>query len=137
MTMSATAAPRVEMRAIRKAFPGARALEDVDYTRYPGEVHALLGENGAGNATLVEILTGALERDSGEILLEGQPVRFGATGEAQASGISTVYQEVNLIPAMSVTKNLTLERIGGRFGVISWRKAREEAREKLRRLSLD
>jgi ABC-type sugar transport system ATPase subunit len=91
------------MRAIRKAFPGVRALDDVNFTLYPGEIHALLGENGAGKSTLVKILTGALERDGGEILLGGQPVHFGTTGEAQASGISTVYQEVNLIPAMSVT----------------------------------
>ena len=137
MTSSATAAPRVEMRAIRKVFPGVRALDDVDFTLYPGEVHALLGENGAGKSTLIKILTGALERDGGDISLEGELVNFSSTGEAQASGISTVYQEVNLIPAMSVTKNLTLERMGGAFGVISWRKAREQAREKLKRLNLN
>ncbi|HKJ61085.1 MAG TPA: sugar ABC transporter ATP-binding protein [Hyphomicrobiales bacterium] len=137
MTTRATIAPRVEMRAIRKAFPGVRALDDVDFTLYPGEIHALLGENGAGKSTLIKILTGALERDSGDISLEGQSVNFSTTGEAQAAGISTVYQEVNLIPAMSVTKNLTLERTGGRWGVVLWRKAREEAREKLKRLNLD
>jgi simple sugar transport system ATP-binding protein len=125
------------MRAIGKVFPGVRALDNVDFTLYPGEIHALLGENGAGKSTLIKILTGALARDGGDVLLEGKSVNFSTTGEAQASGISTVYQEVNLIPAMSVTKNLTLERTGGRFGVISWRKARAEAREKLKRLNLD
>lgn len=137
MIMSATTAPRVEMRAIRKAFPGVRALDEVNFTLFPAEIHALLGENGAGKSTLIKILTGALERDGGDITLEGKSVHFSTTGEAQAAGISTVYQEVNLIPAMSVTKNLTLERTGGRWGVISWRKAREEAREKLKRLNLD
>jgi simple sugar transport system ATP-binding protein len=125
------------MRAIGKVFPGVRALDNVDFTLYPGEIHALLGENGAGKSTLIKILTGALARDGGDVLLEGKSVNFSTTGEAQASGISTVYQEVNLIPAMSVTKNLTLERTGGRFGVISWRKTRAEAREKLKRLNLD
>ncbi|MFZ2102711.1 MAG: sugar ABC transporter ATP-binding protein [Oricola sp.] len=137
MNASFHAAPRVEMRAIGKSFPGVHALSDVDFTLYPGEVHALLGENGAGKSTLVKILTGALTRDRGEITLSGKPVDFRSTGEAQAHGISTVYQEVNLIPAMSVTKNLTLGRTGGALGVVSWRKAREQAREKLKRLDLD
>ncbi len=125
------------MRAIRKRFPGVLALDDVDLVLNPGEVHALLGENGAGKSTLIKILTGALPRDGGEVLLEGRPVDLGSTGEAQALGISTVYQEVNLIPAMSVTKNLVLERAGGRFGAISWRKARQMARDKLARLNID
>lgn len=137
MAVSATISPRIEMRAIGKNFPGVRALDNVDFTLYPGEIHALLGENGAGKSTLIKILTGALERDSGEISFEGELIAFASTGEAQACGISTVYQEVNLIPAMSVTKNLTLERTGGRWGVISWRKAREEARARLGRLNLD
>ncbi|MCO6184687.1 sugar ABC transporter ATP-binding protein [Rhizobium sp. L1K21] len=136
MNMNAST-PRVEMRGICKAFPGVLALDNVNLTLMPGEVHALLGENGAGKSTLIKILTGASTKDSGEILLEGKPLSFQTTGEAQALGISTVYQEVNLIPAMSVTKNLTLEKTVGRFGMISWRKAREMAREKLRRLKLD
>ncbi|NMM43662.1 sugar ABC transporter ATP-binding protein [Rhodospirillaceae bacterium KN72] len=137
MTTSMTASPRVEMLGVSKSFPGVRALDSVDLTLHPGEVHALLGENGAGKSTLIKILTGALECDRGDIRLEGRPVSFRTTGEAQASGISTVYQEVNLIPAMSVTKNLTLERTGGRLGFVSWRRAREQAREKLQRLKLD
>ncbi len=137
MNVDVTSRPRVEMRAIRKAFPGVTALDDVDFKLMPGEVHALLGENGAGKSTLIKILTGAATRDRGEIFLEGKPVDFHTTGEAQALGISTVYQEVNLIPAMSVTKNLTLEKTAGRLGLISWKKARQQAREKLRRLKLD
>ncbi len=129
--------PRVEMRAICKSFPGVRALDDVGLTLFPGEVHSLLGENGAGKSTLIKILTGALRCDSGEILMDGAPIQISATKEAQDSGISTVYQEVNLIPAMSVTKNLAIMRSDGIFGRISWRKAREEARRKLARLDLD
>ncbi len=126
----------VTMRGIRKAFPGVQALDDVDFDLGASEIHALLGENGAGKSTLIKVLTGALARDGGEIALQGQPVEFASTGEAQAAGISTVYQEVNLIPAMSVLQNLTLGKTGGRFGVISWRRARAQAQEKLDRLGL-
>ncbi len=113
------------------------ALDDVDLDLFPGEVHALLGENGAGKSTLIKVLTGALPRDGGDITLDGKSVSFAVTGDAQAAGISTVYQEVNLIPAMSVMQNLTLEKTYGRFGVLNWRKAREEAFNKLQRLNLE
>jgi monosaccharide-transporting ATPase len=125
------------MRGISKAFPGVRALENVDFRLNAGEVHALLGENGAGKSTLIKIMTGALRRDAGEILLDGRPVEINTPGEARALGISAVYQEVNLIPTMSVTKNLALERQPVRFGLISWRSARQRARERLKRLNLD
>lgn len=129
--------PRVEMRAISKSFPGVHALDHVDFRLAAGEVHALLGENGAGKSTLIKVMTGALRRDHGEILLDGKSVEISSPGEARALGISTVYQEVNLIPTLSVTKNLTLERQPTRFGLISWRVARERARERLKRLNLD
>lgn len=127
----------VEMRGICKAFPGVIALDGVDLALRPGEVHALLGENGAGKSTLVKILTGAISRDQGEILLDGNPVEFSTTAEAANLGISTVFQEVNLVSAMSVTKNLALVGQSSCFGVISWKKARQEARDKLKRLELD
>jgi len=125
------------MRGISMAFPGVRALENVDFRLNAGEVHALLGENGAGKSTLIKIMTGALRRDAGEILLDGKPVEINTPGEARGLGISAVYQEVNLVPTMSVTKNLALERQPVRFGLISWRSARERARERLKRLNLD
>lgn len=137
MNASANGTPRVEMRAIGKSFPGVRALSNVDLTLYPGEIHALLGENGAGKSTLIKILTGALNRDQGEIRLDGRSVDFKSTGDAQTHGISTVYQEVNLIPAMSVTKNMTLGPSHGAGGVISWGKSRKRARQKLARLNLN
>ncbi len=136
MTTATMGASVVSMQGIRKAYPGVLALDDVDFDLGSGEVHALLGENGAGKSTLIKVLTGALDRDAGEVVLNGRPVSFATTGDAQKAGISTVYQEVNLIPAMSVTQNLTLQKTGGRFGVISWRKARAQAQDKLDRLGL-
>src|SRR5271165_2344362 len=82
-------------------------------------------------------MTGAVTRDAGKMLLDGEPVEFASPAEARARGASTVYQEVNLIPTLSVTKNLTLERQPRRYGLISWRQADERARERLRRLNLD
>lgn len=129
--------PRVELQKIRKAFPGIVALDDVGISFQAGRVHALLGENGAGKSTLIKVMTGALEQDSGQILLDGKVVEIGSTGAAQSMGISTVYQEVNLIPAMSVVKNMTLERATGRLGLISWKAARVKAIQRLKRLKLD
>ncbi len=135
--MAEETANRVDMRGISKTFPGVRALDGVDFHLRAGEVHALLGENGAGKSTLIKILTGALARDAGEIRIDGVPVEIDSPGDARAHGISTVYQEVNLIETLSVTKNLTLERQPRRFGIVSWRRATERARERLRRLNLD
>ena len=125
------------MLGVSKAFPGVRALERVDLRVEAGEVHALLGENGAGKSTLIKIMTGALRGDEGEIRLDGSPVEIRAPGEARALGIGTVYQEVNLVPTMSVTKNLTLGRQPRRLGLIAWREARRLARERLKRLNID
>ena len=137
MNTVSTGSTKVEIRGLRKAYPGVLALDGVDLDLFEGEVHALLGENGAGKSTLIKVLTGALARDGGDITLDGKSVSFATTGDAQAAGISTVYQEVNLIPAMSVMQNLTLEKTGGRFGIISWRKARQQALHKLKRLNLE
>src|SRR5713101_4693215 len=104
------AIPRVDMVGISKSFPGVRALDSVDFRLTAGEVHALLGENGAGKSTLIKIMTGALSQDSGEIRIDGRPVHLDSPAAARTHGISTVYQEVNLVPTLSVTKNLTLER---------------------------
>jgi galactofuranose transport system ATP-binding protein len=128
---------RIEMLGVSKAFPGVRALDRVDFRVQAGEVHALMGENGAGKSTLIKIMTGAVSRDDGEIRIDGSPVEIGSPGEARALGVGTVYQEVNLIPTMSVTKNLTLGRQPRRFGLISWRTARSLARERLKRLKID
>ena len=125
------------MLGVSKAFPGVRALDHVDFRVHSGEVHALMGENGAGKSTLIKIMTGAISRDEGEILMDGHPVDVRSPGEARALGVGTVYQEVNLIPTMSVTKNLTLGRQPRRFGLISWRAARGLARARLKPLKID
>ena len=135
--MTEAAAPRAELLGISKSFPGVRALENVDFRLNAGEIHALLGENGAGKSTLIKVMTGAVWRDSGKMMLDGQPYEIASPAQAHALGISTVYQEVNLIPTMSVTKNLTLERQPRRYGFISWRAANERARVRLKRLNLD
>jgi simple sugar transport system ATP-binding protein len=112
------------------------ALDNVDVAFQAGEVHALLGENGAGKSTLIKIMTGALSRDGGAVLMNGKPIELDSPAAAQAVGVGAVYQEVNLIPSLSVVANLTLERQPRRFGFISWRKAAEEARAALARLDL-
>jgi monosaccharide-transporting ATPase len=98
--------PIVQMTGITKDFTGVRALDGVDFTLRPGEIHAIMGENGAGKSTLIKVLTGVHSPDAGRILLDGEPVRFHSPGHAQAGGVSTVYQEVNLTENLSVAENL-------------------------------
>jgi simple sugar transport system ATP-binding protein len=125
------------MTGITITFPGVRALSDVSFRLFPGEVHALMGENGAGKSTLIKALTGVYSIDSGTITLGGNEVTFSGTGQAQAAGISTVYQEVNLVTNLTVAENIMLGREPRRFGMIRWRKMRKHARQVLRDLHLD
>ncbi|MBV9909018.1 MAG: sugar ABC transporter ATP-binding protein [Hyphomicrobiales bacterium] len=129
-------AARIELTGISKSFPGVRALDNVDFSVAAGETHALMGENGAGKSTLIKVLTGAVRADSGSIALDGRPIRPTSPGAARAEGIAAVYQEVNLVPTMSVTKNLMLGRLPRRFGIIDWRRAGVLARERLARFGL-
>ncbi|WP_375261153.1 sugar ABC transporter ATP-binding protein [Palleronia sp.] len=121
----------LSIRSLSKSFPGTKALDGVDFDLKAGEVHALLGENGAGKSTLIKCMTGAYRRDEGEILLEGKPVSPSSTSEAQELGIGTVYQEVNLLPNLTVAQNLTFGREPRRFGLVSAKAQREMAREML------
>jgi len=98
------------MKNINKSFPGVRALRDVSLSLRRGEVHALIGENGAGKSTLMKVLSGVHQADSGEILWEGKPVQIHSTTEATAMGISIIYQELNLMPNMSIRENIFLGR---------------------------
>ncbi|MEN9404029.1 MAG: Ribose import ATP-binding protein RbsA [Verrucomicrobiota bacterium] len=132
-----SAAPLLTLRGIGKRFPGVIALDGVDFTVRAGEIHALLGENGAGKSTLIKVLTGVYEADAGEIKLAGQPLRANIPADAERAGISTVYQEVNLVPSLSVAENIALGRQPGRFGFLNWRAIRRHAREALARLGLD
>ncbi|HEY6795318.1 MAG TPA: sugar ABC transporter ATP-binding protein [Kineosporiaceae bacterium] len=132
-----TTEPILRMTGITKEFPGVRALNDVDFRLFPGEVHALMGENGAGKSTLIKVLTGVYGLDRGEILLSATPVRFTGPLQAQAAGVSTVYQEINLCPNLSVAENIMIGREPRRFGRIQWAAVRDRARELLARLHLE
>lgn len=100
----------LDVRGISVEFPGVKALENVDFTLDRGEIVALLGENGAGKSTLIKALTGVYHRSTGEVLLEGVAIDPVNTAHAQSMGIGTVYQEVNLLPNMSVAANLFIGR---------------------------
>ena len=127
----------LELRGIGKRFPGVVALDGVDFTVRSGEIHALLGENGAGKSTLIKVLTGVHPADAGEIRLDGRPIRPRTPKEAERAGISTVYQEVNLVPSLTVAENIALGRQPGRFGFIRWGEVRRHAREALARLEIN
>ena len=127
----------IDVRHVSKSFPGVRALRGVSFGVRPGEVHALVGENGAGKSTLIKVITGVYQVDDGEVRLDGRPVSFASPLEAQDAGISTIYQEINLIPLMSVARNLFLNREPSRFGVIDSARMRREAHEILRGYGVD
>ena len=126
----------VEMRGITISFPGVLALNNVDFSLRSGEIHALMGENGAGKSTLIKALTGVYPVDSGEIAVAGRPVVFHTTADAQVAGISTVYQEVNLCPNLSVGENVMLGHEPHRGGRIDWKGVHEQAAEHLRSLGV-
>lgn len=126
----------LEIRALTKRFPGVLALDAVDFTLQRGEIHTLMGENGAGKSTLVRALTGVYAPDAGRFLLEGVPIAPHSPAEAQRLGISTVYQEVNLIPFLSVAENIFLARQPKRLGRIDWKQIRRRAAAALARLDL-
>lgn len=111
------------MRQITKHFPGVVALSNVDFTLRSGEIHALMGENGAGKSTLIKVLTGVEEFETGEIKIEGKddPIINKSPQDAQSKGISTVYQEINLCPNLSVAENLFIGREPMKFGRIDWK----------------
>ncbi|HTF52123.1 MAG TPA: sugar ABC transporter ATP-binding protein [Pseudonocardia sp.] len=124
--------PILRLEGVSKRFPGVHALREVSFELRPGEVHALVGENGAGKSTLIKVATGVYQADSGVVRYRGEPVAYRSPLEAQRAGISTIYQEVNLIPMMSVARNLFLNREPRRFGLIDSARMRREAQEILR-----
>jgi monosaccharide-transporting ATPase len=132
-----TSTPVLQLKGIHKTFPSVHALKGVDFTLRAGEVHALLGENGAGKSTLIKVMTGVYQRDGGDILLEGKPIFPSNTGDAQDLGISTVYQEVNLLPNLTVAQNIYLGREPRRFGLINWSKVNSDAKALLKGYELD
>ena len=127
------------MRDISKTFPGVKALQHVDFTLRKGEIHALMGENGAGKSTLIKVLTGVHEFENGEIRLDGKdgPIINKSPQDAQNNGISTVYQEVNLCPNLTVAENLFIGREPRKAGFIDWRTMNKRATELLKSLEID
>ncbi len=129
------AAPLLTARGLVMDFPGVRALDGVDFSVRAGEVHGLMGENGAGKSTLIKIINGLHRAGAGTMTLAGRPCRPRSVREAERAGISTVHQEVDLIPTMTIADNIGLGR-ASRFGFISRRAVRRRAEAALARLGL-
>ena len=128
------------MQQINKTFPGVRALHNVDFSLNRGEIHALMGENGAGKSTLIKVLTGVYELEAGEIRVNGinQPVVNHSPEEAQKNGISTVYQEINLCPNISVAENIFVARQPLTFfRSVDWKAMNKSAAAALKVVGLD
>jgi galactofuranose transport system ATP-binding protein len=127
----------VNMKGICKSFLGVQALEDVDFELTRGEIHALVGENGAGKTTLIKILTGVEQPDNGIVMIDQQKVTIRSPQHAQILGISTVYQEVNLCPHLSVAENILIGREPIKFGFIDKKAMNANAKEILKGLGVD
>jgi monosaccharide-transporting ATPase len=129
--------PMLHAQGVSKFFPGTVALDNVNLTLHRGEIHALLGENGAGKSTLIKCLTGVYRRDGGEITLDGTPVDPTSTHHSQTLGIGTVYQEVNLLPNLTVAENLFLGRQPMKGPFVDRRRMNAGARDVLRGFGID
>ena len=134
----APGAPLLELVDIVKTFPGVRALDGVSMALYPGEVHMLLGENGAGKSSLMKVLYGAYRADGGQIRCEGRPVDIRTPADARRLGIAVIFQEFSLVPFLDIAQNIFLGREPRRaFGLIDHGRMHAQAREVLRALGLD
>jgi ABC-type sugar transport system ATPase subunit len=130
--------PLLEGNGVDKAYPGVQALAGVDFNLEPGEVHALLGENGAGKSTLMKVIGGTVLPDAGEISLEGDALELGSPERARSFGIAIVYQELSLVPSLSVAENVLLGRWPTtRFGAVDWKGLHRIAGEQLDRIGFD
>ncbi len=125
------------MKNISISFPGVKALTEVDFHVKPGEIHALMGQNGAGKSTLIKVLTGVYRRQAGSVVFEGREIDPHSPHEAQLLGISTVYQEVNLVPFLSVAENIFIGRQPMRYGQIDWEEINRRAAIALARLNIE
>ena len=127
----------LEMKNIYKSFGGVNALSDVSLSVEKGEVHALIGENGAGKSTLMKVLAGAIKKDSGEIVIDGKKQEYSTPKEALSAGVSVIYQELNLVPDLTVAENIFLDSIPAKGGFVSWKSMNEESRRLLEGLGTD
>ncbi|MFL9919885.1 sugar ABC transporter ATP-binding protein [Paraburkholderia fungorum] len=128
--------PILATAGVCKTFPGVKALQRVDFRLFPGEIHTLMGQNGAGKSTLINVLTGVVAPDAGTIRLGGEIVAFASPQEAEAAGVRTLYQEVNLCPNLSVAENIFAGRQPKRFGAIDWPDIKRRAQAALLRLDV-
>lgn len=126
----------LEIRGLTKTFPGVQALVNVDFSLQRGEIHALMGENGAGKSTLIKVLTGVHKRDGGTIIYDGREIECTSPLHAQEIGISTVYQEVNMAPNLSIAENIFLGREPMKRGRIAWKQMRRDVQVVLERFNL-
>src|ERR1700736_3630072 len=126
---SPSASPLLSMRGIDKRFNGVPALSEASLEVDRSEIHALIGQNGAGKSTMIKVLTGYYSKDAGEILFDSAPFHADSPKSAQRCGISTIYQEINLVSYRSVTENICLGRERKRFGFLDWRHMHREAEE--------
>jgi ABC-type sugar transport system ATPase subunit len=130
--------PLLKMEQIDKQFPGVHALDHVDFDLYAGEVHVLLGENGAGKSTLMKILSGSIPRDEGRILIRGQEIQHLTPERARELGIGMVYQELSLVPHLTVAENIFLGKWPKtRLGVVDWLEMNRQAGQSLAELGVD
>lgn len=129
--------PLLQTQKLTKIFGSVNALANVDFNLYAGEVHAVLGQNGAGKSTLIKLITGVYHKDSGMILLEGKSIEPQSPHDAQSYGISAVYQEINLVPTLSVAENIFLGRQPMRYGFVDMRRVNAQAKALLKTYNLD
>lgn len=129
--MPQISAPILDVQALSKAYPGVQALLDVDFDVRAGEVHCLIGENGAGKSTMVKIITGVVRPDSGAILIEGRPVEFVTPTDSQRAGIACIFQELNVVGGLTIAENIVLGDEPRRAGLFDGRAARKLARRLL------
>ncbi len=127
----------LSVRGVAKSFTGVPVLSDIDLDIYPGQILGLIGQNGAGKSTLVKIISGAEHPTAGHMVLDGQPVRFHQPHDAQAVGISTIYQELSLVPTLSVAENVYLANLPSRCGRVDWAQLKRSARASLSSLGFE
>jgi ribose transport system ATP-binding protein len=136
MTLSVTT-PILELRGVSKRYGGVIALEDVDFDLHAGEVHGLVGENGAGKSTMMKLLAGVYDDYDGEMWLNNESVRFSAPAEAQARGIGMVYQELSTFQHLTVAENLFGRKLPARRGLVDWSRLNREGQAHLHQLGLN
>ncbi len=133
----ATSSPYLSFHGIGKIFPGVKALDDITFSCHAGQIHALMGENGAGKSTLLKILSGNYLPSSGEVHIKGQPVHFANTMDALNAGVAIIYQELHLVPEMTVAENIYLGQLPHKKGIVNKTLLRYESKLQLEHLGLD